>query len=285
MDELVHVRAPPVVTRQAGFQSVFFPARVVGEIHNIASPVFFGIRVKIIVEHHAIHVIAFHHVEHGVERAGLRFGFAGIEPGLPGVMADDFRMRTGDVVERGRRFGFGMRGAEGIEPCVDFQPARVRLGDGQRERIIKRLRHFSLDAGEVFRPRFERRGVNRVRHGAHLEKNGVQMKLHRAVEQRNQLCLLLRDRQAGFGRPVNVRDGRNPRGAEFPCDRRRGNFFVRREKPGGRQKQNYGDNGKVATHGRGEMRRGAGAFGNGFLRLYGRFDKMGRLCFTHAVAA
>ncbi len=125
---------------QSAVHAVFFPARLVGKIHVLAGGIFFRIRIKIIVNDHAIHVVAFHDIENDGERARLRRRFAGIEPGLLAVMPDEFGMRAGDVIRRGRRFGFGMAGAKRIEPRVQFQPALVRLGDGERERIVKRFR-------------------------------------------------------------------------------------------------------------------------------------------------
>ena len=52
--------------------------------------------------------------------------------------------------------------------------------------------------------------------GRTWKMTALKFKLRRAVEQRNQFRLLLRDRQAGLGRPVLIRrDGRNPRAAKF----------------------------------------------------------------------
>ena len=136
-------------------------------------------------------------------------------------MPDEFGMRPGDVVGRGWRFGLRMRGTERIEPRVQFQSALVRLGNGKRERIVKRFRRTALNAGEIFRPRLDRRGIHRIGDIAHLEHHGVQVQLHRAVEQGGEFGLLLGDGQAGPGGPVNVRDRGDPRGAEFARRRRR----------------------------------------------------------------
>jgi len=136
-------------------------------------------------------------------------------------MPDPFGMRAREMIQRGRRFGFRMARAERIEPRVQLQPAFVRRANRERERIKKRLRRAPLRAGEIFRPRLERRGVKRIAHRPHLEQNRVEMQLRRAVEQRKQFRFLLRHRQPGLGRPINVRHRRQPRAAKFPRRQRR----------------------------------------------------------------
>ena len=141
-----------------------------------------------------------------------------------------------------------MQRAKRIEPRVQFQPALVRFLDGEGERVVKRLRRLAHLAGEALRPRLNRRGVKRVARRADLENDRVEMKLGRAVEQRNQFRLLLRDRQAGFGRPVLVRrDDRNPRAAKLTQHRRRRDGhrlidFTRGKKHRGRQPDEHGQN-------------------------------------------
>lgn len=213
--------APPIRPAQAAGEAIFFPTGVVGEIHPLATGVLLGVGIKVIVHEDAIHVVAAHHVEHDGLDAGLGSGFAGVEQRLVAVMPDQLRQQAGDVIGGGGGFGLGMAGAEGVEPGVQGESALVRLGDGKRERIIVWRGGAALDAGEVFGPRLDGGGIHGVADGAHLEKNGVEMELGGAVQQGDELRLLLGDGQAGLGRPVFVGHGGDPGGPEF-ADRRRG---------------------------------------------------------------
>ena len=124
-------------------------------------------------------------------------------------------MRPRNVIQRHGRFVLWMQRAERIEPRMQFKSAPVRLFDRKGERVIKRLRRPPHRAGEIFRPRLDGRGIHRVGRRTHLKNNCVQLQLHRAIQQRSQLGLLFRHAEAGFGRPVLVRDGHEPRAAKF----------------------------------------------------------------------
>ena len=66
------------------------------------------------------------------------------------------------------------------------------------QRIVVRLRSLAHFAGEIFRPRLKLRVVQRVARGPHLKQDGVELELHGAVENGEQLRLLLRGGETRF---------------------------------------------------------------------------------------
>ena len=118
---------------------------------------------------HAIVVVALHHIEDDIDDVAARFGLAGVEPELAGVTAHPFGMRLAHVI-RGR-VGGGARGhAEGIEPCVQFDAARVGFGDREGQRIV--ARRDALFSAQERGPGLAFRGVKRIRGGANLAQAG-----------------------------------------------------------------------------------------------------------------
>ena len=71
-------------------------------------------------------------------------------------------------------------GAKRIEPRMQLEAPRMRLGDRVSQRIVTR-RHALL-AGEKRGPRLLPRSVERIARRTDLEKNGVQLQLRRAIQ-------------------------------------------------------------------------------------------------------
>ena len=95
LDELIDVRAPPVVTiGKTSPKPKFLPGRAVGKFQFAARRVLFRVGIKIIIELHAIHVVALHHVHDHAQNVGPHGRFAGVEPGLFAVFANQFRVRS-----------------------------------------------------------------------------------------------------------------------------------------------------------------------------------------------
>ena len=179
------------------------------------------IRIKIVVDVHAIEVVAANHIRDDVERAADREGLGRVHPELLTVGFHRLGMGPRDMIRREGRTGARVAGAVGVEPRVEFEPAAVCLGDPELQRIVKRRRWPALFAGQIFRPRLQRRRVERVGRRPHLEDDRVELKCARAVEDREGLRALLLGGQAGFARPVDVGDRGDPRRAEFARCRRR----------------------------------------------------------------
>ena len=147
--------------------------------------------------------------------------FAGVKPQERPIFADQLRAGPADVAAGHGALRRVVPGAKWVEPGMQLQPAPVCLGDGKRQRIVIGLGRAPHRAGEVFAPRLQLRGIERVAAGPHLEDDGVEPQCHGLVEQGNQFVLLLRRGQAGLGRPVNVANGGDPGSAKFPLNGRR----------------------------------------------------------------
>jgi hypothetical protein len=198
------------------------------------------IGIEIIIDVHAIHVVAADDITDDGERALGGDGLAGVHPEHVAVFLHDVGVRQADVVGREGGFGLGVAGAVGVDPDVQLEAAPVRLLDPDGERVV--ARRATLDAGEVFRPGFEGGGVECVGGGADLEDDGIEAHGLRAIEERDDLGALLRGGQAAFARPVNVVDRRDPDAAELAR--------------GGRRL--VGQRGRRCRRGRGRCRRGGG---------------------------
>ena len=74
---------------------------------------------------------------------------------------------------------------------MQFQAARVGLGDPEFERVVPRLRRLALRAAQVFAPRFDLGRVDGIRTRANLQHDGVQVHGPRPVEDGDRLGLLL----------------------------------------------------------------------------------------------
>src|SRR5450759_1795804 len=131
-------------------------------------------------------------------------------------------MRDADVVPRRSGPGGRMTRAVGIEPRVQLQTAPMRFIDRELERIVVRVRGASHLTRQILRPRLVRRWVKGIGSRPNLENHGVESELHGAVEDVEQLLLLLPRRQPRFRRPVDILDRRYPDASEFVPNWRRG---------------------------------------------------------------
>jgi hypothetical protein len=119
-----------------------------------------------------------------------------------------------------------MMGAVGIEPRVQFQAARVRLGDPESQRIVVGLGGLALFAAEKIRPRFNAASVECIGLGTHLKHHGVESHVHGRIENGNGFCLLRFAVEARFGGPVDIGDSGYPDGAELAFNRRYVGVFI-----------------------------------------------------------
>ena len=100
---------------------------------------FLEIWIEVVIEMDAVDVVAIDDIHDAVEHGAARLGNPGIDPRRFSVLTNPFRMgarhvsgdRAPKVVRR--------HGPEGIEPHMQLQSARMRLGDGERQRIIPRI--------------------------------------------------------------------------------------------------------------------------------------------------
>ena len=215
-DEAVDVVAAPVVAGElAAAVTVALPTGLVGEVDGFAGGVLDLVGVEVIVEVDAVDVVAAEDVEDDAEGVFGGVVFAGVEPELFAVGADEAWLGAADMVGGDFRFGGIVAGAEGVEPGVEFQAAGVGLGDGKSKRIERGFGRFAHLPGEVFGPGFVGRGVEGIAGRPDLEDDGVEMEGGGAVEYGDEGLLLFGDREAGFGGPVDVGDGGDPGAAEF----------------------------------------------------------------------
>ena len=163
------------------------------------------VRIEVVVDVQRVDVVAPHDVEHDARRAIAHSRIAGIHPQIRPVLAHELRIGAADVVRR-RRPRHRVAGAIRIDPRVQLEPALVRLGDREGERIVVRLRRAPHLPGEHLGPRLDVGAIQRVGGGPHLQDDGVHAELHALVEDREQLALLL------------VR-GRGRRATASPCCR------------------------------------------------------------------
>ena len=189
-DEAVDVVAAPVVERQPpSFRAIALVGRCIRKID-----VGLRIGIEVVVEVDAVHGVAADHVCYHVEGALLHALVTGIHPHVLAVpVGVRCRLTT----------------AEWIEPGVQLHPARVRLGHGEGQRVVGRPR------AQEFGPRLEGGRVERVRHRPDLQKDRVQMQRGGAVEDRDQLALLLLGRQIPSRRPVEVVHRGHPNAAHL----------------------------------------------------------------------
>ena len=255
LDQLVDILAPPVGTRQlAAAAHIALPRRLVweievtlaagGAVERTFRALFDRVGIKIIVNVDGVDVVTLDDVkDHGKRLLGCGF-FGRIHPQKAPVLLDRVGAGFRDVVWRHRRLGRGMARPIGIEPGVQFQATRVRLGDPELERVVPGLRRLALRAAQVFAPRFDFRGIYGVGAGAHLQHDGVQVQGAGALEDDDGFGLLLQGWQVRFAGPVNIGDGRHPGGAQFA--RRGGGIQDWR----GRSRTGSGRNRRLARCGR-----------------------------------
>jgi hypothetical protein len=169
-----------------------------------------------------IDVIPGDHIQNHAQRVVLHILFSGVEPQLSAVGSHQVRTGFADVGPGNGRKCRDVPGAIRIEPSVKFQPATMGFLDGKGQGIIERGRGLPHFAGQILRPGFNSGLIERVACGAHVEENGVQMALGGDIHQRNELGLLLSDRQSWLGRPIDVLESGHPGGSKFPFRLRRG---------------------------------------------------------------
>ena len=231
-DQLVHVRPAPVVLRELSARGdVLVVSLGVGKVDPLAGRVVLGIRIEVVVDVHAIDVVALDDVHDRAQRAATHFWVARIHPEEPAVLPNELRIGLRDVRARDRRVAI-VRCPVGIEPRVQLEPTLVRLLDRERQRVPRRLRPSALPPRDVLRPRFVRRRIQRVRAGADVKHDRVHVERDHSIEDRQQLPLLLPGRQPLLRRPINIPDRRDPHGPEFPINRLRrlGRCYTRRER-------------------------------------------------------
>ncbi len=236
LDKAVHVLAPPVVAPERLAGGLRPGVRVgVGELDPPAVPVD-GVRVEVVVEVDPVDVVAADDVEDHVERVVGGVGLAGVEPHVVAVGPDEVGPLARDVGHVAGAVAGRVPGAVRVDPRVELEPARVRLVNGELERVVPRIRRASLAAGQVLGPRLLGRKVEGVGGGADLEHDSVEAQRLGPVEERDQLGLLLGRGEAAVARPVDVGDGGDPGRAELagrPRQRRRVHDLAAAERVGG----------------------------------------------------
>ena len=235
---LVHVLPAPCREFQRATGGLVARISVaVGKLDLLLRRVGDRIRIKVIVDMNAIHVVAPGHVQH--HRDGLlpHFRHAGVHPPVDVVFHRPLRVRPAHV--RGaRRVLFTRQRPVRIEPCVQLHPALVRLRHRELQRVpAGRFAHLS---GQKRRPRLNLRGIHRIARRADLEDQRVQPHVCRGFDQREQLLLLLRHRQPRLRRPVDVPHRRDPRTAQLTCWRWHARLSLQRDgQQPGDQKQEF----------------------------------------------
>ena len=131
------------------------------------------VRVEVVVEVDRVEVV----LRDGVHDRGLAvlagLGDAGVvvEPAAVGDgplgvnLGRMGRCKAGDVG------GEVHRDAERVEPRVELEVAPMRLRDGEGQRVVSRV--LALRAGQVLRPRLQRRRPEGVGGGPNLDDHGV----------------------------------------------------------------------------------------------------------------
>ena len=227
LDELVDVRPPPVVARElSAVPPVCLPASLVGKIRGPVRATL-RVRIEIVVEMHAVDVVALHHVEHHAQRLRAHRRLSRVHPELRPVFLHELRVPAREVRRRERPLGRRFLRAERIEPRVQFQSARVRLDHRELQGIPERHRRHPLLAREILGPRLDLRRVQRVACRPHLQDHGVEPERSGAVQQRDELGFRERGRQPRPGRPVQIADARHPDAAKFARHPRRNTGRVR----------------------------------------------------------
>ena len=155
----------------------------VGEGH-LAAFLLDRVRVEVVVDVDAIHVVPADHVADDLDEAVGGHRLTGIEPEKLPVAPHGVWHRDAGVRRSHGPGSIGMADAVGIEPAMEFEPAGVRLRDGEGERVVGRVRRLAHGAAEIVRPGLERRVVEGVGAGPHLEDHGIEPRVGRTIEQR-----------------------------------------------------------------------------------------------------
>ncbi len=168
--------------------------------------------VEVVVEVDAVDVVAVHHVHDqvGDERPYLRQARVVVEAAV--LAHDPVRVLPGRVGGGEALEAAALAHPEGVEPRVQGEVALVRLGDGERERVVSGVP--PLRPREPARPGLVRRRPHGVRSGTYLEDHRVEVQADGQVEPSPQLGLLAGDAQPRSRRPVDVLHARDPHRAE-----------------------------------------------------------------------
>ena len=168
MDECRGIVPAPVLLAPESLRlPVFSECVVVGEF-----PAVNRIRIEIIVEMDAVHVVARHDIAHHTHDMLARSGFARIEIHLTRVFLEYRRILACYMVPD-KRLGSVERHPVRVEPGMEFHTAGMALLRHEEERVPEGIRSLALGAGEIPRPRLYFRDVESIRLRPDLEEYGV----------------------------------------------------------------------------------------------------------------
>src|SRR5674476_1191191 len=146
LDQRVYAVPAPVVARKpATLLCICGVARRIGERNCDAVLSDLGVRIEVVVDVDAIHVVTLHDVEHYAQRLPNYRGIAWIHPLVLAIGAHELWMRDADMRARVRALCAGMPGAIRVEPRMQLEPARMRFGHSEAERIVVWLRCSAFD--------------------------------------------------------------------------------------------------------------------------------------------
>ena len=173
-DEKVHILPSPVIAVHS------VPVTCIRLVVRDAQTAF-GIRIKVIVDMNAIHVITQQDVRHDVANVvpvlrhprihNQLFAIPEIPPGMLSVIM------CGSQFLRTLRFG-----PVRIDPGMQLHTPCMTLGYHPLQRIPIGRRRRALLSGQITAPRFEAAGIKRVELGAHLKQNGIDTALLQFIQ-------------------------------------------------------------------------------------------------------
>ena len=111
-------------------------------------------------------------------------------------------------------------GAIGVNPRMDLQATLSGLADEKSQWIV--ARRLALRSREETAPRFQRRGVERITFGAHLQQYRVQSSALGGIQQADGLGFLRVHAEALLGWEVDIVHGGNPSALHLGADDRAG---------------------------------------------------------------
>ena len=182
-DKLVHVLPPPVVAIHS--PSV---ARIGLVIRDAQSA--FGIRIEVIIDVDAVHIITQQDVCHHVADIVPVLGDARVHNQLPAVL--EIAVGMLEIRMRLCHFLCSFRlGPVGIDPGMQFHAPCVALHHHPLQRIPIGRRRSPLPPRQETAPRFEAAGIKRIELRTHLEEDGVDATLLQLVQLVSQRALHL----------------------------------------------------------------------------------------------
>ena len=126
----------------------------------------------------SVDVVAAHDVQDDFHGVVAGSGGAGVHQQHGAVALHQVRPRQGNVVAAHGVVHVRL-GAEGVEPCVQFNAAAVGLLNGEGQGIVARV---DAGAGKPLTPGLQRGTVQGVRIRSHLEEHGIQFQLGAGVQ-------------------------------------------------------------------------------------------------------